>query len=236
MIIRSLCYFFVLLSISGFGPFSFFFGHRHDNQQPVATSAWLEREVSSIHSQATNLDRGVLRLALTAFLKAREHGLDNKQLLTIIDYTKPSSDRRLWVIDIKNASVLYNTWVSHGKNSGKMYATSFSNRPGSLQSSYGVFITTNEPYIGENGYSLRLVGLEQGINDNAYKRAIVFHGAWYADSGVLKDHGQLGRSWGCPAISNHLAKPVIDTIKDKTLVFAYANDQHWISHSPYLNS
>jgi hypothetical protein len=223
---------FAFLSITGWGPFSFLF---HSNKETFGTQAWVNEEARIINSQAGNLDSDVLKLGLKAFIRAREHGLDNKQLLTIIDYSKPSTERRLWVIDVKNASVLYNTWVSHGKNSGSNYATSSSNQPGSLQSSYGVFMTTSEPYVGENGYSLRLVGLEPGINDNAYRRAIVVHGAWYADQDVVKKYGQLGRSWGCPAISDKLAKPLIDTIKERTLVFAYADNRSWIRNSPYLN-
>lgn len=222
-----------LLSITGWGPLSFIFGER--NPESPGTAAWLNTEVQLIESQASNLDSDVLRLALKAYLKAREEGLDHKQLLTIIDYSKPSTERRLWVIDVRRDKILYNTWVTHGKNSGENYATSFSNRPGSLQSSYGVFTTTAEPYVGEHGYSLRLVGLEPGVNDNAYKRAIVFHGAWYADQDVARRYGQLGRSWGCPAISDRLAKPVIDTIKERTIVFAYADNRHWIRNSPYLN-
>lgn len=230
---RYVLYLLAFLSITGFGPFSFLFGER--NHESYGTKAWLSKESTIISAQAHNLDPGVLRLALKAFLKVRERGLDEKQLLTIIDYSKPSSDKRLWVIDIKHASILYNTWVTHGKNSGDVYATSFSNRPGSLQSSYGVFLTTEEPYVGENGYSLRLVGLEPGINDNAYRRAIVVHGAWYADRSVVRKYGQLGRSWGCPAVSDSLAKPLIDTIKERTVLFAYADNHSWIRHSPYLN-
>lgn len=233
MKIRHIFYLIAFLSISGWGPFSYIFGER--NNEPFGTRNWLNKEVQIIQPQANNIDSQVLRLALKAYLKAREEGLDRKQLLTIIDYSKPSSDRRLWVIDVRRARVLYNTWVSHGKNSGATYATSFSNKPGSLQSSYGVFVTTAEPYVGDNGYSLRLVGLEPGVNDNAYKRAIVVHGAWYADHDVVRKYGQLGRSWGCPAVSERLAKPLIDTIKEKTIVFAYADNRRWIRNSPYLN-
>lgn len=230
--IRHIFFIAAFLSITGWGPFSFLF---NNNNEPYGTRQWLDEEIKIIHSQAGNLDTDVLRLGLKAYLKARERGLDHRQLLTIIDYSKPSSERRLWVINVRNSSVLYNTWVSHGKNSGQTYATSFSNQPGSLQSSYGVFLTTDEPYIGDNGYSLRLVGLEPGINDNAYRRAIVVHGAWYANPDVLNEYGQLGRSWGCPAVSNKLAKPLIDTIKQRTVVFAYADKWSWIRNSPYLN-
>lgn len=187
-----------------------------------------------INSQADNIDSHVLKAGLLAYIHARQQGLDNKHLLTIIDYSKPSSERRLWVLDLKNGKVLFNTWVSHGKNSGNVMATSFSNRSGSLKSSIGVFLTHGQPYYGGNGYSLRLSGLEPGINDNAYSRAIVVHGAWYVDPGVIKRFGQLGRSWGCPAVGVETAKPLINTIKDNTLVLMYYPDKKWIKHSTFL--
>lgn len=216
------------LSMTGWGPFSFF------NREPVGSKAWLDLEVQEIDEQADNIDPKVLRLGLIAYAKARQYGLDDKQLVTIIDYSKPSTDRRLWVLDLKRNKVLFNTWVAHGKNSGILNATSFSNRPGSLQSSLGVFLTTNEAYMGENGYSLRLQGLEDGINNNAYNRAIVIHGAWYANPDVVKQYGSLGRSWGCPAVSEETARPLIDLIKDNTLVFSYYPDSKWLTHSPFL--
>jgi hypothetical protein len=173
-------------------------------------------------------------MSLVAYLNARHKGLPVKHLVTIIDYSKASSERRLWVIDLRNAKVLFNTWVSHGRNSGKINPTSFSNVTGSLKSSLGVFLTTKTPYIGSNGYSLRLIGLENGINDKALQRAIVFHGAWYANPDVIKKYGFLGRSWGCPAVSEDTIRPLINAIKDQTLVFVYYPDQHWLNHSTFL--
>ena len=231
MKIRYILFFVALLGIVGWGPFSFFFS---SNNEPLGTQAWLNKEIKIIRSQAENIDPDVLRLSLIAYRKARQQGLADKQILTIIDYRKPSSDRRLWVVDVRNGKVLFNTWVSHGKNSGKERATSFSNQPGSLKSSIGVFRTTEKPYFGSNGYSLRLVGLEQGINHNAYKRAIVVHGAWYVDPGVVRKYGQLGRSWGCPAVSESLARPLINTIKENTLVFVYSDDRKWLNNSSFL--
>jgi hypothetical protein len=221
-----------LLNLVGWGPFSFF---TPANTEPLGSQRWLNSEVQIITSQASNVDPSVLRLSLIAYLKARHRGLDARQLLTVIDYSKPSSERRLLVIDLKNDKVLFNTYVTHGKNSGNVMPTSFSNRPGSLKSSIGVFETTDSPYIGNNGYSLRLRGLEQGINDNAYDRAIVIHGAWYADSDIIRRYGQLGRSWGCPAVSDRLARPLINTIKEHTLVFVYSNsDKRWLHQSRFL--
>jgi len=231
-IYRYLIAFFVFFSITGWGPFSFF--SSRPIEEPVGTQAWIEKETHLINSQADNLDPDVLKLGLNAYLNARKKGLDRKQLLTIIDYSKPSTERRLWVVDLKRAKVLFNTWVTHGKNSGKVNATSFSNQPGSLKSSIGVFLTTRETYVGGNGYSLRMQGLERGINDNAYRRDIVFHGAWYAAGNIVKKYGLLGRSWGCPAVSEDTARPLIDTIKDNTLVVAYYPDRNWLRNSSFL--
>jgi len=201
----------------------------------VGSSSWFSQEISSIKSQATNLDNGVLKLALTAYAKARAQGLDDKRLLTIIDYSRPSTKRRLWVVDVLHRKVLFNTWVSHGRNSGALRATSFSNKSGSLKSSLGVFLTDDQPYMGGNGYSLRMKGLEPGINDHAYNRNIVFHGAWYAASNVANKYGTLGRSWGCPAVDVATAKPLIDTIKNDTLVVAYYPDVKWLQQSSWVS-
>jgi hypothetical protein len=223
--------FLIIGCLGGWGPFSFFF---HTNTLPVNSQAWLTEEITAINRQATNINPTVLRLSLIAYIKAHERGMDQKQLLTIVDYTKPSTERRLWVVDLKHEKVLFNTWVTHAKNSGNNTATSFSNQLGSLKSSIGVFMTINEPYVGSNGYSLRLVGLEQGFNDNAYQRNIVVHGAWYADPSVAQKYGELGRSWGCLAVSDKLAHPLINTIKDRTLIFVYYPDRKWLNRSAFL--
>lgn len=203
------------------------------NPEPIQSTRWLNKQMQIIKSEAGNIDDNVLRLSLVAYQKARQQGLDQKQVLTVIDYSKPSSQKRMWVFDLKRNRMLYNTWVAHGKNSGGAMATSFSNNPGSLKSSIGVFITEH-PYIGGNGYSLRLKGLERGVNDNAYRRSVVIHGAWYAGPDNIRKNGQLGRSWGCPAVSTELSRPIINTIKEDTLVFAYYPDQNWLSHSQFL--
>jgi hypothetical protein len=178
----------------------------------------------------------VLKVGLIAYVNAQDKGITSSQLLTIIDYSKPSIERRLWVIDLKKTKVLFNTWVSHGKNSGKINPTSFSNQIGSLKSSIGVFQTTGAPYFGMYGYSLRLIGLENGINDKALERYIVFHGASYVHPDVIKKYGVLGRSWGCPAVSEETVRPLINTIKDKSLVVMYYPDRNWINNSSFLTS
>ncbi len=234
---RYFAYVFLLLALPalvGWGPFSFL-SHVFSNtpKAPEGSEPWISAEVARIHAQADNLDPQVLRLGLIAYLKARKLGMDAKQMLTIVDYSKPSTKRRMWVIDLKRARVLFNTWVTHGKNSGGLNATSFSNRPGSLKSSIGVFDTA-QPYFGHEGYSLRVKGLEAGINDKAYQRDVVVHGAWYATERVAKTYPQLGRSWGCFAVGENTAKPLIDTIKNDTLIVAYYPDQHWLDNSTWV--
>lgn len=210
--------------------------YSHPNPEIVGTTKWIDTEMMIIKPQAKNIDPSVLRLSLNAYINARKKGLDDKQLLTVIDYSKPSTERRLWVFDLKHGHTLFNTWVSHGKNSGGLSSQSFSNMPGSLKSSIGVFVTDYDPYLGGNGYSLRLRGLEQGINDNAYRRDIVIHGAWYVNADTIRRYGAIGRSWGCPAVSNTMAKSLIDTIKQNTLIFAYYPDRKWLSHSRFLTA
>jgi hypothetical protein len=233
--LKHLVFFIALLGISAWGPFTspFSFSTITASENNPDSREWVAEELRVINPQAGNLNPDVLKLSLNAYIKARHQGLDEKQLLTIIDYSKPSTERRLWVVDLKRGKILFNTWVSHGKNSGNINATSFSNQPGSLKSSIGVFLT-EATYMGGNGYSLRLSGLEHGINDNALRRDIVMHGAWYVNPNVIEKYGQIGRSWGCPAVSPSLAQPLIDTIKNKTLVVVYYPDQNWLNKSTYL--
>ncbi|PSV60602.1 peptidase [Photobacterium profundum] len=144
-----------------------------------------------------------------------------KSLLTIIDYSKPSTEKRFFVIDLKNHTLLYNTYVSHGVNSGGKMAKNFSNTVDSRKSSLGTYLTSTT-YNGGNGYSLKLDGLTAGINDNARRRYIVIHGADYATETFIKRNGYLGRSWGCPALPKKLSKKIIDTIKNGSVIFAHA--------------
>jgi hypothetical protein len=212
-------------------PFSWLF--TQPNPESPGSHAWMSKEQQILESES-DVDPKVLNLALTAYVHARREGLDNKELLTVIDFTKPSTDRRLWVFNIKKGQMLINTWVTHGKNSGGLYATSFSNQPGSLKSSLGVFLTA-EPFNGEHGIALPMHGLEPGINNNAYNRAIEFHGAWYVNFKTIEQYGQIGRSWGCTAVSQSEIGSLVNTIKDNTLVFAYYPDHYWLNHSSFLN-
>lgn len=156
-----------------------------------------------------------------------------KDILTLIDYSKPSTEKRLYVLDMKNKKLLFTSYVSHGRNSGNNYATSFSNKCGSYKSSLGFFLTENT-YQGKNGYSLILNGLEKNINDKARERAIVMHGAPYANPGVIKSAGRLGRSLGCPALPEAVNKPIIDLIKGGSLLYIYADDANYFAQSTIL--
>lgn len=158
----------------------------------------------------------------------------NKDIITVIDFSLPSTDKRMLVIDLKNKEVLFHTIVSHGRNSGEKYATSFSNKHGSYQSSLGFYKTSNT-YQGGNGYSLVLDGLEKGINDQAKPRAVVIHGADYSSQAVINATGRLGRSYGCPALPREVNKPIINTIKDGTMLFIYADNKEYLAKSKIIN-
>ena len=161
--------------------------------------------------------------------------LQKSNLLTIIDYSKPSSQKRLYVLDMNSGNILFNTWVAHGRNSGYNYATEFSNDEESHKTSLGFYITQNT-YTGINGYSLKLKGCEKGINDKATERAIVFHGAEYVSESFIREHGYLGRSYGCPAIPLMISKKIIDKIKNGTCMFLYHPTKKYIVRSKILNS
>lgn len=178
--------------------------------------------------------------ALRLALRARQCALEKGEVvattrLAVIDYSRPSTQTRLWVFDLAKAPrLLFAEHVAHGQGTGGNRAVDFSNREGSRQSSLGLF-RTSEPYYGQNGYSLRLDGLEPGFNDLARARAIVMHGAPYVDPVVARQQGRLGRSFGCPAVRKAIARPLIDTLRDGQLLFAYFPDQAWLAESSYLS-
>lgn len=156
-----------------------------------------------------------------------------KNILTLIDFTKPSTEERLYVLDMKNQKLLFSSYVSHGRNSGGNYATSFSNKSGSYKSSLGFYLTENT-YQGKNGYSLVLNGLEKNINDKAKERAIVVHGAPYANPSVINSSGRLGRSLGCPALPLAVSEKIINTIKGGSLLYIYADNADYLAQSHIL--
>jgi len=169
-------------------------------------------------------------LALRAYGKLRQAGYDSREMLTIVDYSKPSTERRLWVINLKDLQVPVRALVANGKNNGD---NTFSDRPSSHDSSIGVYLTSNT-YFGKHGYSLRINGLEKGFNDRARARDIVMHSAYYVSETFAHIHGRLGRSWGCFALSPAVAPIIINKIKDGTVLFAYYPDPRWLDHSTYL--
>ncbi len=158
--------------------------------------------------------------AFKGFYQLKEKGILQKDILTLIDFSLSSKKQRLWVIDLKNNIILFQSLVAHGRNSGNDLAGKFSNNPQSYQSSLG-FYATGETYYGKHGYSLRLDGLEKEINNNARKRAIVIHGADYVSENFIKQNGGLGRSLGCPSLPMNISKEIIDTIKNKSGLFVY---------------
>lgn len=165
------------------------------------------------------------KLDFKAFETAMERikgnkAVKNNSLLVIIDFSLPSTQERFYVIDLKNKKLLYHTLVAHGKNTGENMAKHFSNENGSKKSSLGLFVTA-ETYTGKHGFSLKLDGLDKGINDNARERLIVIHGADYVTPEFAKQQGRLGRSWGCPALPPTLTKEIINTIKGGYPLFAY---------------
>jgi hypothetical protein len=190
--------------------------------------------LAALHSAAPDADPAVLDLALQARRCAIRHGAASQaSRLAVIDYSRPSTQRRLWIFDLSQPSLLFDEYVAHGRGSGDNFARRFSNADGSLQSSLGLF-TTAETYDGDNGYSLRMDGLEPGINDNARSRLLVMHGAWYVDPLLALKQGRIGRSYGCPALRPEVAHAVIDTLKQGQLLFAYYPDRAWLDHSRFL--
>ncbi len=189
----------------------------------------------SLKLGSIGLGRKVFDYAMKGFSFIKEKGyVDNDNIISIVDFSKPSSEKRLFIIDLKNYKVLFNTYVAHGMQSGKEFAEQFSNTLSSNKSSLG-FYETLGTYMGGNGYSLRLQGLERGINDNANRRDIVIHGADYVNEKLIRSQGYIGRSWGCPAVPNKLHKPIIDKIKNGTCLFIYSPNKKYLSHSRILN-
>ncbi|EPR66705.1 murein L,D-transpeptidase catalytic domain family protein [Cyclobacterium qasimii] len=187
-----------------------------------------------IRSDQNSLKKEVLVMAYEGYQKMVNDGLlEEGKPLTIIDFDLPSSEERLWIIDIQNQELEYVSLVAHGRNSGGLHAEKFSNVPESYMSSLGFYLTA-ETYIGKHGKSLRLDGMEEGINDNARLRAIVMHAAEYAEGSFVKLHGRLGRSLGCPALPDDNFKEIIDLIKNKSCLFIHASENTYRTQSAYI--
>lgn len=203
------------------------------------TARMFEDSLQSIYSEIGleqyDLPFEAFRFGMIGYYSLLQNGkLNDQQLLTIIDFTKPSTAKRFFTIDLENKSVLFHSYVSHGRNTGENMATSFSNKPHSNQSSMGFYVT-GETYVGSKGYSMRLDGMDKGYNDNIRARAVVMHEAEYVSEGWISKYGRLGRSQGCPALPKAISKKVINTIRHKTLIFAYYNDPNYLQESTHLD-
>ena len=202
----------------------------------------LKKAELNIKELYNELNAAQYDLSFTAFRYAyigyqtmkKQHRLNNKELFSIIDFTKDCNSKRFYTIDLEKMKIVYYTYVAHGKKSGERIATSFSDAVESNKSSIGFYITGNT-YNGGNGYSLILHGDEKGYNSNLAKRSVVVHAADYANEDYIARNGRMGRSLGCPALPENIYKQVIETIKEKTMIFAYYNDAKYLKTSKYLN-
>ncbi len=201
----------------------------------VSSSEELYQSISFENTNKLQFD--VFAKALLGFENLKKAGKldENAHLLTICDFSLSSNTKRLWVIDTEERKVLFNSLVAHGKNTGEEFATNFSNTESSLQSSMGFYITEST-YNGDNGYSLKLLGMDKRFNDAAYKRAVVMHGADYVSEEFAVMHKRIGRSWGCPAVPRALTEPIINTIKGKNCLFIYYPDENYLSSSEWLKA
>lgn len=198
----------------------------------------IEEEISQLYTIFSDNNTSVPSLesfsnGMKGYYKLLDQGLVEKEILTIIDFSLSSTKKRMWVLDMKNNEVLIHSVVSHGKNTGEEFATKFSNTLNSLQSSLGFYVT-GETYMGGNGYSLFIDGMEKEFNSRARERYVVIHGAAYANPESIKNLGRLGKSYGCPAVPTAITKEFIDTIKDKSVVYIHSNDKTYAERSEMI--
>lgn len=215
---------------------------KHPSTLLIVMLGWTSSGLAEPHpilDQTSSLRPEVLALAMEAYEQAEAEGLVRRSLLTIVDYQLSSYEKRLWVIDMERGALLHEEWVAHGMgkprgSGGTMErALTFSNEHGTLKSSLGLFLTA-ETYYGGHGYTLRLDGLEEGVNDNARERLIVLHGAEYVSEDRAEDR-LVGRSWGCPAVRPEISKELIDTIKGGSLLWIYYPEEQWLARSEFLD-
>lgn len=192
---------------------------------------------SALNLSELGLSHEVFQLALKGHNKLEAEGrLNNPDVLTIVDFSQTSKNKRMYVIDINQQKLLFNTLVAHGRNTGGEYAQHFSNENGTHKSSLGFYVTKNNNMGSSVGFSLIIEGIEKGFNDNAVSRQIILHGANYATEDFINKNGSLGRSFGCPALPPELIKPVVDVIENGSCLFIYYPDSNYLSKSPVLNS
>lgn len=209
-------------------------------EKAVSEEPYILEDKSDIYSflnlSQLGLSKEAYQFAVKGFNKLKEQGqLLNSSILTIIDFSQSSNNKRLYVIDLYKKALLFNTYVAHGKNTGNEFAEKFSNVPGTFQSSLGFYVTENMAIGSKVGLSLILKGIEKGINDKAREREIIIHGADYATEDFIKKNGRLGRSFGCPSLPPDLIKPVAESIKDGTCLFIYKHDENYLNKSTVLN-
>jgi hypothetical protein len=209
-------------------------------EKPLSFGEFIKMEADSIYDtlqlSSKGLQEEAFEIAYKGYYKLLEAGKVNRPgILSIADFSKSSNQKRFFVIDMPNAKILYHTVVAHGRNSGLYYATDFSNTPESNKSSLGFYVTLNT-YYGEKGYSLKLQGLEKGINDNAYDRNIVLHGSEYATNEFARSNGYLGRSLGCPAVPMKQNTGIVNTIKNGTVLFIYHPAKNYLQKSTIVSS
>ncbi|BDQ12916.1 MAG: murein L,D-transpeptidase catalytic domain family protein [Chitinophagaceae bacterium] len=187
-------------------------------------------------SSKFNISIEALQNAVKVYQQLKLAGqLNNQQFLTIADFSKPSSEKRLFIINMEKMELVFKSLVAHGRNSGTLMAEKFSNKMESYQSSMGFFITGNV-YNGKHGMSLQLEGIEAGINDKAKQRAIVIHGADYVNEQLIKKQGYIGRSLGCPAVPNNQVKDIIETIKGSSLFYIHTPDKSYLQKSNLIGT
>src|SRR3990167_1742884 len=188
----------------------------------------------TLKNTTTDLHQDVIDKVVVSLECVDKYNISHNQILTVIDYSLPSNQKRLWVFDLEKNKLLYHTYVGHGISSGTLLTDYFSNKYDSKATSLGVY-RTEQAYYGREGRSLRLQGLDYSFNDNASNRYIVMHGGWYMSADFIKKYGRSGRSWGCPALPLSIAKPIIETIKDNSLIVMYYPSDSWFSKSRFLN-
>jgi hypothetical protein len=188
----------------------------------------IEQRYSAMSLEKTGLSEELFRKGLTGYLNLKSEGKVKKEIITLIDFEKPSNEKRMWIIDLSKNAVLKNTLVAHGKNSGGLNAKEFSNIPNSFRSSLGCYITSNT-YIGKHGLSLKLEGLDADFNTNAESRYIVLHGASYVSEDFIKCNGRLGRSHGCPAVPANENNEIIELIKGSSFLFINGTSEKYSS-------
>lgn len=202
---------------------------------------YFEASVSNLYNtfgfnKWNQINYDVFFKAYKGYLVMKSEGMiSNSRYLTVIDFELSANQRRMWVFDLEKHKIVVHELVSHGRNSGEEYARSFSNQPESFKSSLGFYVTGTN-YLGKNDYSLRLHGVEEGFNDNAFDRGIVMHGAEYVNSRFIRYHKRLGRSQGCPAVSQKISKWLINTIEGGSCLFIYYPDKTYLKKSELINA